>query len=159
MQVWVTPSLDKQTNPMQLHRTYGQCHTDVLDVAWSPDGAFLAAASKVGWGGVGAGLKGWFARDGLCGRGGAGRGRGRYRPHGERTAPGGGEQGGVGRGRGVGRAGVSGVCRGLPWITGNRHWGDRNSGCWPRPLPNHSPAWKPDQEARTYLRTTHTSDR
>lgn len=33
-------------NPMQLHRTYGQCHSDVLDIAWSPDGAFLAAASK-----------------------------------------------------------------------------------------------------------------
>ncbi|KAG2492638.1 hypothetical protein HYH03_009054 [Edaphochlamys debaryana] len=46
VQVWVTPSLDKQMNPMQLHRTYGQCHTDVLDLAWSPDGAFIAAASR-----------------------------------------------------------------------------------------------------------------
>ncbi|PNH05571.1 Periodic tryptophan protein 2 [Tetrabaena socialis] len=43
--VWLCPSLDKQLNPMQLHRTYGQCHADVLDVAWSPDGAFIAAAS------------------------------------------------------------------------------------------------------------------
>ncbi len=67
LQVWVTPSLDKQTNPMQLHRTYGQCHTDVLDVAWSPDGAFLAAASKVGWAGRGLWREG-FVR-GACGLG------------------------------------------------------------------------------------------
>nr|ADF43197.1 UTP1m [Chlamydomonas reinhardtii] len=46
VQVWCCPTPDKQMNPMQLHRTYGQCHSDVLDIAWSPDGAFLAAASK-----------------------------------------------------------------------------------------------------------------
>ncbi|KXZ50608.1 hypothetical protein GPECTOR_15g291 [Gonium pectorale] len=46
VQVWQCPSLDKQMSPMALHRTYGHCHADVLDVAWSPDGAFLAAASK-----------------------------------------------------------------------------------------------------------------
>ncbi|GLC52693.1 hypothetical protein PLESTB_000658000 [Pleodorina starrii] len=36
VQVWLAPSLDKQMSPMQLYRTYGQSHTDVLDVAWSP---------------------------------------------------------------------------------------------------------------------------
>ncbi|GFR41863.1 hypothetical protein Agub_g2644, partial [Astrephomene gubernaculifera] len=46
VQVWLCPSAEKQMNPMQLHRTYGHCHTDVLDVAWSPDGNFIAAASK-----------------------------------------------------------------------------------------------------------------
>lgn len=46
VQVWVCPSLDKQMSPMQLHRTYGQCHADVLDLAWSPDSQFVSAASK-----------------------------------------------------------------------------------------------------------------
>lgn len=46
VQVWLSPSLEKQMSPMQLHRTYGQCHADVLDLAWSPDGQFVAAASK-----------------------------------------------------------------------------------------------------------------
>lgn len=32
--------------PMQLHRTYGQCHADVLDLDWSPDSQFIAVASK-----------------------------------------------------------------------------------------------------------------
>nr|ADI46885.1 UTP1f [Volvox carteri f. nagariensis] len=36
VQVWLSPSLDKQINPMQLYRTYGQCHSDVLDLDWSP---------------------------------------------------------------------------------------------------------------------------
>ncbi|GIM02141.1 hypothetical protein Vretimale_6840 [Volvox reticuliferus] len=36
VQVWLSPSLDKQMNPMQLYRTYGQSHTDVLDLDWSP---------------------------------------------------------------------------------------------------------------------------
>ena len=33
-------------SPMQLHRTYGQCHDDVLDLDWSPDSRFVAVASK-----------------------------------------------------------------------------------------------------------------
>ncbi len=32
--------------PMQLHRTYGQCHSDVLDLDWSHDSQFIAVASK-----------------------------------------------------------------------------------------------------------------
>ena len=31
---------------MALHRTYGQCHSDVTDLDWSPDSQFLAVASK-----------------------------------------------------------------------------------------------------------------
>jgi periodic tryptophan protein 2 len=31
--------------PMQLHRTYGGCFDTVTDVAWSPDGQWLAVAS------------------------------------------------------------------------------------------------------------------
>ena len=45
-QVWKTPSFEKQMCPMQLHRTYGQCHADVLDLDWSPDSQFIAVASK-----------------------------------------------------------------------------------------------------------------
>lgn len=45
-QVWHTPSKEKQMSPWQLHRTYGQCHSDVLDLDWSPDSLFLAVASK-----------------------------------------------------------------------------------------------------------------
>nr|BCL66081.1 nucleolar protein, component of the U3 processome [Volvox africanus] len=36
VQVWLSPSLDKQMNPMQLYRTYGQSHCDILDLDWSP---------------------------------------------------------------------------------------------------------------------------
>jgi WD40 repeat protein len=46
LQVWRSPSLQKQLAPLALHRTYGQCHADVLDLDWSPDGRFLAVASK-----------------------------------------------------------------------------------------------------------------
>lgn len=46
LQVWRTPSFEKQMSPMQLHRTYGQCHDDVLDLDWSPDSRFVAVASK-----------------------------------------------------------------------------------------------------------------
>ncbi|GAX86630.1 hypothetical protein CEUSTIGMA_g14038.t1, partial [Chlamydomonas eustigma] len=46
VQVWRTPSFEKQMSPMQLHRTYGQCHADVLDLDWSPDSKFIAVASK-----------------------------------------------------------------------------------------------------------------
>jgi hypothetical protein len=55
VQVWRTPGFEKQMSPMQLHRTYGQCHADVLDLDWSPDSKFIAVASKdivarLGWG-------------------------------------------------------------------------------------------------------------
>eukprot|EP00798_Chlamydomonas_sp_ICE-L_P014242 gene14242-20214_t len=46
VQVWCTPSMDKQMSPMQLYRTYGQCHADVLDLDWSEDSLFIAVASK-----------------------------------------------------------------------------------------------------------------
>jgi periodic tryptophan protein 2 len=46
VQVWKTPSFEKQMAPMALHRTYGQCHADVLDLDWSPDSRFIAAVSK-----------------------------------------------------------------------------------------------------------------
>jgi periodic tryptophan protein 2 len=46
VQVWRTPSFEKQMSPMQLHRTYGQCHDNVLDLDWSPDSRFVAVASK-----------------------------------------------------------------------------------------------------------------
>ena len=46
LQVWRTPSFEKQMSPMQLHRTYGHCHADVLDLDWSPDSRFIAVASK-----------------------------------------------------------------------------------------------------------------
>ncbi|GLI62923.1 nucleolar protein, component of the U3 processome [Volvox africanus] len=36
VQVWLSPSLEKQMSPMQLYRTYGQSHSDVLDLDWSP---------------------------------------------------------------------------------------------------------------------------
>ena len=44
--MWNTPSFEKQMSPMALHRTYGQCHADVLAIDWSPDSQFLAVASK-----------------------------------------------------------------------------------------------------------------
>ncbi|KAL6751014.1 WD40 repeat-like protein [Haematococcus lacustris] len=46
VQVWVTPSFEKQLAPMQLHRTYGQCHSQVVSLDWSPDSQFIACASK-----------------------------------------------------------------------------------------------------------------
>jgi hypothetical protein len=33
-------------SPMQLHRTYGQCHSDIVDLDWSPDSQFIAVASQ-----------------------------------------------------------------------------------------------------------------
>ena len=32
--------------PMQLHRTYGQCHADVTALDWSEDSQWIAAVSK-----------------------------------------------------------------------------------------------------------------
>ena len=46
MQVWKRPSVEKTVAPMELHRTYGQCHADVVALDWSPDGCWIAAASK-----------------------------------------------------------------------------------------------------------------
>lgn len=46
VQVWHTPSKEKQLSPWALHRTYGQCHSDVLDLDWTPDSQFIAVASK-----------------------------------------------------------------------------------------------------------------
>lgn len=46
VQVWVSPGTDKQLSPMQLHRTYGQCHSAVVDLDWSHDSQFIAVASK-----------------------------------------------------------------------------------------------------------------
>ena len=45
-QVWCTPGFQKSVNPMQLHRTYGQCHADVTALDWSQDSKWLAAVSK-----------------------------------------------------------------------------------------------------------------
>ena len=45
-QVWRTPSFQKSVGPMQLHRTYGQCHADVTALDWSQDSQWLAAVSK-----------------------------------------------------------------------------------------------------------------
>jgi periodic tryptophan protein 2 len=45
-QVWKTPSFEKKMSPMQLHRTYGHCHSDVVDLDWSPDSQFIAVASQ-----------------------------------------------------------------------------------------------------------------
>ena len=44
-QVWKSPGLEKTTAPMELHRTYGQCHDDVVALDWAPDSQWLAGAS------------------------------------------------------------------------------------------------------------------
>jgi periodic tryptophan protein 2 len=46
LQVWRRPSLDKTVSPMQLHRTYGQCHADVTCLDWSPDSTWVVAGGK-----------------------------------------------------------------------------------------------------------------
>ncbi|MEW5311682.1 MAG: hypothetical protein WDW38_003377 [Sanguina aurantia] len=46
VQVWRAPGFEKQMSPMQLHRTFGQCHSDVLDLDWTDDSCFIAVASK-----------------------------------------------------------------------------------------------------------------
>ena len=46
VQVWKRPGVEKTVAPMQLHRTYGQCHADVVALDWSLDGSWIAAASK-----------------------------------------------------------------------------------------------------------------
>ena len=46
LQVWRTPGLIKAMSPMQLHRTYGQCHADVTSLDWSADSKWLAVGSK-----------------------------------------------------------------------------------------------------------------
>jgi len=46
VQVWRRPGFEKTVAPMELHRTYGQCHADVVALDWSEDGCWVAAASK-----------------------------------------------------------------------------------------------------------------
>jgi periodic tryptophan protein 2 len=46
VQVWRRPGLEKTVAPMELHRTYGQCHADIVALDWSEDGCWIAAASK-----------------------------------------------------------------------------------------------------------------
>jgi len=46
VQVWCCPDAAKTVAPMELHRTYGQCHADVVAIDWSADGCWIAAASK-----------------------------------------------------------------------------------------------------------------
>jgi WD40 repeat protein len=46
LQVWKAPSLAKVVAPMELHRTYGQCHADITALDWSADSQWLLAASK-----------------------------------------------------------------------------------------------------------------
>lgn len=46
VQVWRRPGLEKSVAPMELHRTYGQCHADVTALDWSSDSSWIVAASK-----------------------------------------------------------------------------------------------------------------
>lgn len=46
LQVWKAPGLEKSVAPMELHRTYGQCHSDITAVDWSPDSQWLVAGGK-----------------------------------------------------------------------------------------------------------------
>lgn len=46
LQVWRAPGLQKSVAPMELHRTYGQCHADITALDWSPDSLWLAAGGK-----------------------------------------------------------------------------------------------------------------
>lgn len=46
LQVWRSPGLQKSVAPMELHRTYGQCHSDITTVDWSPDSQWLAVGGK-----------------------------------------------------------------------------------------------------------------
>lgn len=46
VQVWHRPGLAKSTNPLELHRTYGHCHADIVSLDWSDDSCWLVAGSK-----------------------------------------------------------------------------------------------------------------
>ena len=46
VQVWRRPGLEKTVAPMQLYRTYGHCHADVVALDWSEDGCWIVAAAK-----------------------------------------------------------------------------------------------------------------
>jgi periodic tryptophan protein 2 len=47
LQVWLSPGLlQKTVAPLELHRTYGQCHDNISAVDWSPDSQWIAVASK-----------------------------------------------------------------------------------------------------------------
>ena len=46
VQVWCRPGLVKSTNPLELHRTYGHCHSDIVSLDWSDDSTWVAAGSK-----------------------------------------------------------------------------------------------------------------
>ena len=46
VQVWCRPGLAKSTNPLELHRTYGHCHSDIVSLDWSEDSTWIAAGSK-----------------------------------------------------------------------------------------------------------------
>ena len=45
LQVWKSPGLEKSVAPMQLHRTFGQCHSDITTVDWSADSQWLVRAA------------------------------------------------------------------------------------------------------------------
>ncbi len=44
-QVWNSPGLEKSVAPMELHRTFGQCHSDITSVDWSADSQWLVRAA------------------------------------------------------------------------------------------------------------------
>ena len=46
MQVWCRPGLVKSINPLELHRTYGHCHSDIVSLDWSDDSTWVVAGSK-----------------------------------------------------------------------------------------------------------------
>jgi periodic tryptophan protein 2 len=46
VQVWCRPGLRKSTNPLELHRTYGHCHSDIVSLDWSEDSTWVAAGSR-----------------------------------------------------------------------------------------------------------------
>ena len=43
VQVWCRPGLVKSTNQLELHRTYGHCHSDIVSLDWSDDSTWVAA--------------------------------------------------------------------------------------------------------------------
>ncbi|PRW59321.1 periodic tryptophan 2-like protein [Chlorella sorokiniana] len=46
LQVWKSPGLEKSVAPMELHRTFGQCHSDITTVDWSADSQWLVVGGK-----------------------------------------------------------------------------------------------------------------
>lgn len=46
VQVWHRPGMSKSTNPLELHRTYGHCHGDIISLDWSEDSTWIVAGSK-----------------------------------------------------------------------------------------------------------------